>query len=324
MFTLSAPVPRPDLAARRAVISVGNLAMGGRGKTPTAACVARLLVAAGERPAILSRGYHRRRPEDGVVIVSDGRHLRADIDRSGDEPLMLARGVPGASVLVCDVRALAAAVAETTLDVTVHVLDDGFQHRSLQRDIDLVLVTPADLADRRLPFGRLRSSASALRRADAVIVDGAGAADIAPQLERFIDKASTPVFTLRRRLEGPQWLEAGGVSRPLPAPSEPVVAVAGIADPARFQRALETEGWQVAALLGFPDHHRYTPRDLARIATTAGDRVVVTTDKDAVRLLLHRPLPVAVAAVPLLVTVEPEQAFRTWLFDRLAGVRAWG
>jgi len=323
MFTLSAPVSRTDLATRRAVLSVGNLAMGGRGKTPTVACVARLLVAVGERPAILSRGYHRRQPEDGVVIVSDGRHLRADVDRSGDEPLMLARSVPGASVLVCDVRALAAAVAEAALDVTVHVLDDGFQHRSLQRDIDLVLVTPADLADRRMPFGRLRSSASALRQADAVIVDGAEAADISPQLDRFIDRAVTAVFTLRRRLEAPQWIDAGHVARPLPTPAEPVVALAGISDPTRFQRALEADGWQVATLLGFPDHHRYTPGDLARIATTAGERAVLTTDKDAVRLLLHRPLPVAVAAVPLVATVEPEPVFRAWLLDRLAGVRAW-
>lgn len=305
------------------MLSVGNLAMGGRGKTPAVACIARLLVAAGERPAILSRGYHRRLPDDGVVIVSDGRHLRADVDRGGDEPLMLARSVPGASVLVCDVRALAAAVAETTLDVTVHVLDDGFQHRSLQRDIDLVLVTPADLADRRMPFGRLRSPVRALRHADAVIVDGAEASDVVSQLDRIIDRVSTPVFTLRRRLDAPRWIAARDVSRPLPTPAEPVVAVAGIADPTRFQRALETEGWQVAALLGFPDHHRYTARDLTRIAATAGDRVVVTTDKDAVRLLLHRPLPMAVAAVPLVATVEPEPEFRTWLIDRLAGVRAW-
>lgn len=322
MFTSPAIAPRtPGLPARRAVLSVGNLAMGGRGKTPTVAYVAQMLVDAGERPAILSRGYHRRRPDDGVVIVSDGRHLRADVDRSGDEPLMLARRVPGAAVLVCDVRALAAAVAETVLDVTVHVLDDGFQHRSLQRDIDLVLVTPGDLADRRMPFGRLRSPVRALRHADAVIVDGAEAADVVPQLDRVIDRATTPVFTLRRRLDAARWVDARDAARPLPAPGEPVVAVAGIAEPARFQRALEAAGWQVASLIGFADHHRYTARDLARIATTAGGRVVVTTEKDAVRLQALRPLPMAVASVPLVAVVDPEPAFGTWLLERLAGVR---
>src|SRR5204863_5351833 len=94
------------------IVSIGNIAMGGRGKTPLVAYVARLLVAAGERPAILSRGYARRVVEDGVVIVSDGTHLLADLDRSGDEPLMLARAVPGAAVLVCEQRAIAAALAE--------------------------------------------------------------------------------------------------------------------------------------------------------------------------------------------------------------------
>ncbi|HVT49144.1 MAG TPA: tetraacyldisaccharide 4'-kinase, partial [Vicinamibacterales bacterium] len=116
--------------------------MGGRGKTPVVALLARLLAARGEQPAILSRGYRRRRPEPGVVIVSDGRRLGADLDRSGDEPLMLARLAPSAAVLVCDVRATAAAVAETTLGATVHLLDDGFQHRAMARDIDIVLVTP--------------------------------------------------------------------------------------------------------------------------------------------------------------------------------------
>jgi tetraacyldisaccharide 4'-kinase len=310
------------MVARRPVVSVGNLAMGGRGKTPTVACVAQLLVDAGERPSILSRGYRRRVPEDGVVIVSDGRHLRGDLDRAGDEPLMLARKVRGAAVLVCDVRAIAAAVAETALDVTVHVLDDGFQHRSIQRDIDLVLVTPGDLDDRRLPFGRLRSPVSALARADAVIVDGAPAADVASRLDRVITPARTRVFTLRRSLGAPWWIDARDAGRPLPSRADPVVAVAGIAQPERFSRALEADGWTVADLAGFGDHHRYTPRDLVRIADLARGRAVVTTEKDAVRLLPLRPLPVTIACVPLVVAVDPEPAFRTWLLASLSGVRA--
>ena len=161
----------PWRRSSRPVISVGNLAMGGRGKTPTVAAVAQLLVDAGERPAILSRGYGRRAPIDDVVVVSDGTHVLADLDRSGDEPLMLARTVPGAAVLVCDVRAAAAALAEARYNVTVHLLDDGFQHRSLKRDVDIVVVRPEDLRGRRVPFGRLRSSPRALARAGAVLVD---------------------------------------------------------------------------------------------------------------------------------------------------------
>ncbi len=303
--------------------------MGGRGKTPTVALVARVLLAAGERPAILSRGYRRRNPADGVVIVSDGRHRLADLDRSGDEPLMLARQVPGAAMLVSEVRALAAALAEASLGVTVHVLDDGFQHRSLVRDIDVVIVTPGDLADRRLPFGHLRSPVRALRDADAVIVDGdtAAAADVI--LADQIDPARTRVFTLTRSLGTPWWLE------PAKANPDPgtgvsvgmgrVLALAGIASPARFAHALEAAGYVVADRLSLSDHHPFTRRDLARVravvARTAVD-AVVTTEKDAMRLLPLRPLGVPVAAVPLDVSIDPPDTFRRWLLARLEEARS--
>jgi tetraacyldisaccharide 4'-kinase len=301
--------------------------MGGRGKTPVAAQVGRLLVAAGERPAILSRGYRRRRPEEGVVIVSDGRHMRADLDRSGDEPMMLARHVPGAAVLVCDVRALAAAVAESVLGATVHVLDDGFQHRSIARDIDIVIVSPKDLRARRLPFGPLRSPVSALQHADAVIVDeGDGSGDnVLHLLDERIDRTTTPVFSLRRALGAPWWIEATEPGPP-PAPADgPVVAVAGIATPARFHRALTAAGWNVAAMMGFGDHHAYRARDVRRIvaaAAAASARAVLTTEKDAMRLLPLRPLPALFAAVPLTVSVEPARIFGEWLLRRLGEVRS--
>lgn len=308
---------------RAPVVSVGNLAMGGRGKTPTVAVVARLLLEAGERPAILSRGYRRRLAEDGVVVVSDGRQLQADLDRAGDEPLMLARQVPGAAVLVCDIRAMAAAVAETRLGATVHVLDDGFQHRSLARDVDIVLVAPEDLRDRRLPFGRLRSPVSDLRRAHAVVVTGAPdeAAAAAGAIETIVDRAKTELFTLRHSLGTARWLEPSGTTGG-PAPGSEVVALAGIAGPDRFVRSLEADSWKVAGLLAFRDHHRYTRADLMRIAEAAAGRPVLTTEKDAVRLLPLRPLPAAVAVVPLVATIEPEAAFRAWLLTQVAGVRA--
>jgi tetraacyldisaccharide 4'-kinase len=295
--------------------------MGGRGKTPVVALIARMLVEAGESPAILSRGYRRRRPEDGVVIVSDGVHFRADLDRAGDEPLMLARMVPSAAVLVCDVRSLAAAVAERVLGATVHVLDDGFQHRSLRRDIDIVLVTPGDLDDRRLPFGRLRSSVSTLRRADAVVVDGADASSLHARLASLDLPAHTRVFTLQRRLGAAEPLPA---ARPWPGDDVPVLALAGIARPERFVTALRAAGWTVADTMPFADHHAYRASDIGRIAAAmreAGAQAVVTTSKDAVRLLPHRPLPFAVAAVPLVVSIDPPDAFASWLMGRLAEVR---
>lgn len=293
---------------RRPVISVGNLSLGGRGKTPLTAHVARLLVQAGERPAILTRGYARRRPDDGVVVVSDGTHLLADVDRAGDEPLMLARDGPGACVLVSENRALAGALAERLLGATVHLLDDGFQHLALARDIDIVIVTGADFTDRTLPFGRLREPIEALASADAVIADGTS--DLTPSR-----------FSFQRTIGDPVLLEP---ERPWICEDRRVVALAGIAEPARFSQALSAEGWRVVDALNFGDHHHYSPSDLSRIAAASAraGAPVLTTAKDAMRLLPMRPLLAPVAYVPLAVAVQPEAEFRTWLFDRLREARS--
>lgn len=291
------------------VISVGNIALGGRGKTPLVGLIARLLIDAGERPAILSRGYGRRIREDGVTIVSDGTHLLADIDRAGDEPLMLARAVPGAVVLVCEQRAVAAALAESRLRSTVHILDDGFQHRAMRRDVDIVAITPEDLGDRRVPFGRLREPPSALRRADALIVEGAESG--APVDGMGVSR----VFAMTRHIGNPVAVDA---LQPVPSRDAPVVAVAAIAAPDRFSRALEQAGWRVSRLLGFRDHHRYRAgdvRQIARVVQETGAAGVLTTEKDAMRLRLFRPFSFALAHVPLTVCVEPRAAFEGWLLD---------
>jgi tetraacyldisaccharide 4'-kinase len=326
---------------QRPVISVGNLAMGGRGKTPLVAEIARLLVEAGERPAILSRGYGRRVVEDGAVVVSDGTHLLADIDRAGDEPLLLARAVPGAAVVVCEQRAIAGALAEAVLDATVHVLDDGFQHRALARDVDIVVMGPADFSGRRAPFGRLREPVSALARAHAVIVDEAtdAADDLTERRDRAAASARNGQEAVARASSDARRLtraEVFGLARELgdPVPLEPergqpdldaVLAVAGIAAPWRFVRALEARGIRVAYAIEYRDHHAYSRRDVAHIAATARQRAVsavLTTEKDAMRLLPHRPLPVPMAAMPLRARVEPAAAFRSWLLARLAEARS--
>ena len=315
--------------SRRApVVSIGNLAMGGRGKTPVAALVARLLLAAGEKPAILSRGYRRRHPVDGVVIVSDGQHLVADLDRSGDEPLLMARLAPGVAVLVHEQRAMAAAVAERVIGSTVHVLDDGFQHTSLIRDIDIVIVTPDDLTGRRLPLGRLRSPVSALANADAVIVDRP-TGDARAEVARLVSDDAR-VFELERVLGAPLSLEPDrgwpGELRESAdsAKARRVVAFAGIAGPDRFADTLRASGWDVAELVAFPDHHRYERKDLDRVATAVSSTGAVgalTTEKDAMRLLRLRPLPVPIASIPLEVNVAPPAEFRDWLVARVREVR---
>jgi tetraacyldisaccharide 4'-kinase len=294
---------RPDLRRRlrHPVVSIGNLAVGGRGKTPMTACVTRLLLEMGEQPAVLSRGYGRLRRDAGVVIVRDPGGIRADLARAGDEPLMLARQLPGASVLSCSDRYTAGRLAEHHLGATVHVLDDGFQHLQLDRDVDLLIVAREDVEQpQTLPAGRLREPPDTIIVADAILA----ADDVVVEP---VD-ATPPIFRIRRS------------PLPLPPDDGAALAVAGIADPPRFFDELRVAGWKLADRLAFRDHHPYSARDvrhiLARAAATGAARIV-TTEKDAVRLLPYRPHPVPVMAVPLRVEPEPLAAFRDWLGDSI-------
>lgn len=288
---------RPGARRRlaRPVISVGNLSVGGTGKTPLVAAIASWLVAIGERPAILSRGYARTVTKRGATVVSDGTRVVADVAHAGDEPLMLARAVPGASVVVCADRHAAGLVAERTLGATVHVLDDGFQHLPLARDLDIVVTTAGTLAtDAVLPKGRLREPIQALSRASLLVVVGATEADAEAEARAY----GVPLgLGAARRLGAPI-----AVHGDLPTRDRPLVAMAGIGHPAQFVDALTADGWRVADVCAYPDHHWYTPADLSAVArrvAAAGAWGVATTDKDAVRLEPLGPLPVAVARWPL-------------------------
>lgn len=287
--------------------------MGGRGKTPLVAHAARLLVAAGERPAILSRGYARADRADGVLVVSDGDHLQADVARAGDEPFMLARQLPGVAVLVSEDRALAGRLAERAFGVTVHLLDDGFQHLALARDADIVIAAPEDLGGKPMPFGRLREPASALAAADVIVA----ADDPNDIVARYMHVSRGPVvFRLTRDVGDPVPIDGG---QPITGRG-PAVAFAGIASPQRFLKSLEDDGWLVHASFRFADHHRYQARDLDALAGAAERKpgsAVLTTEKDAMRLLALRPLPAPIAWVPLTVRVEPAQDFQAWLMDRV-------
>lgn len=278
------------------MISVGNLSVGGTAKTPMVACLARLLLERGERPAILSRGYGRRDRVDGVVVVSDGTHVLAHLDQAGDEPLMLARTLPGAIVAVSEDRYLAGVLAERCLHATVHLLDDGFQHVHLARDLDVLMTTPEEANERVLPFGRLREATGAAARADVLVVLDADAAT-----------AKTVAWTLgvSQTVGATKKLAAAGAIGAIGA--APVVAVAGIARPEQFFEMLRGEGYQVAAAIGFPDHHRYGAADVARVAAAvraAGAAAVVTTEKDAVRWDALGTLPFARVAVPLELAID--------------------
>lgn len=298
----------------RPVVSVGNLRAGGSGKTPVVAYLAQLLVARGERPAILTRGYGRPERSEAVTVVSDGSRLLAAFETSGDEPLMLARALPGVRVVVAADRYAAGRHAESALDASVHVLDDGFQHIALARDADLLLADAADLADRLLPAGRLREPLESARAADAVLVTARDERDVAHVASAL---GVETVFAVRRQIAPPLLLD-GGPARL--AERTPVFAFAGIARAERFFDDLGAAGYVLAGTTSFPDHHVYSQRDVDRIferAAAGGATAVLTTEKDAERLRRLEIGPLPLAVVPLRATVEPETAFAEWLMGRL-------
>ena len=298
--------PQSRRSLDRPVISVGNLSVGGSGKTPIVAALARMLLDMGQRPAILSRGYARRHATDGVVVVSDGNRVLAPVENSGDEPQMLARALPGVPVLVCADRHLAGRLAEKQFDATVMLLDDGFQHLALGRNVDVLVMPASDLDDAVLPSGRLREPLDAASSADCVLVPGSpeDVSRVAATFDRM------PVFRVTNHFGSLQGLDASAPSGTC------VVAVAGIARPERFFTTLRDQGFEIVRELRFPDHHWFSSDDFDRIRTIAKDAsadLVVTTEKDAVRVAPQSGW----AVLPMTAVIEPPELFSSWLRERL-------
>jgi tetraacyldisaccharide 4'-kinase len=259
------------------VVSVGNLSTGGSGKTPFVNLLGGLLKARGIRFDVLSRGYGRR--TRGVLLVDPGG-LPRDF---GDEPLLIARQLQ-APVVVGEDRYEAGRFAEARFGPQMHLLDDGFQHRGLARDFDIVLVTPEDARDRLLPGGRLREPLRSLQRADAMVLASGASAESFP----FADKM---VWRVRR----------GIVTQNVPP--RPIV-FCGIARPQNFMLQLRAAGVDPVAEAFFRDHHSYTEKDIhdllqLRQRSEAGG--FVTTEKDAVNLggYLDALAPLAVVPVKM-------------------------
>ena len=304
---------------RQPVVSVGNLRVGGSGKTPVVMALARLLVEHGQRPSVLSRGYGRPVAQDGVTVVSNGETILAGVRSAGDEPLMLARALPTVPVLVGADRYLSGRLAEEQFGVTVHLLDDGFQHFALARDVDLLVTGEEDLADRPMPAGRLREPLTVAAHADAALVS-ASYAEAAARVGRALGLAT--VFRVARTTGVPR-LVATRETVVVPS-DEPVFAVAGIAAPERFFSDIASAGWKVVGTMAFRDHHAFTRRDVARIAAAAraaAATLVMTTEKDAVRFEDTVMEGVPIAAVPLTVTIEPAVEFERWLLERVDAAR---
>lgn len=289
------------------VISVGNLTVGGTGKTPCVAFLARSLTAMGATAAILSRGY--RRQSRGRVEVSDGQQVLASPAEAGDEPWLLAHLCPGVRVVADRDRYAAGTWLAATTETTHFLLDDGYQHLRLARDLNLLLVdaTESFTNVRLVPWGRFREPLSALARADAVIVT---------RSDRSFDRPAL-VETLRRHLRPGvpiffAWHELTTLS-PVQAPlggspsvwrredlrHRRVAAFAGIAHPEQFFTDLRAADAEVVLTRSFPDHHRYREaelEELSRQAEIAGAETILLTEKDAANL---PPAWIAPSSLPL-------------------------
>ena len=298
------------------VISVGNLSTGGTGKTPFTIALARLLLDEGMHVDVLSRGYGRRGTAAQRVDPA------GSAERFGDEPLLIARAT-GVPVYVGAQRWQAGELAEREAGAKtgVHLLDDGFQHRQLARAIDIVLVNSDDLADSLLPAGNLREGLQALRRASVLAVaDGDDSALKRLEKMGLGTRQSQPVWRYRREMVVPQIPES--------IRSQPMVAFCGIARPEQFFAGLA--GFNVVASRAFPDHHFFSPADMAmlrKLAQSTGAGALLTTAKDFVRLGEWGTTPVAstpdlatpIFAVDLEVVFEDGAGIATWLGDALGG-----
>lgn len=294
------------------VVSVGNLVVGGSGKTPIVAMLAALLRDAGYAPAILSRGY-KRRGHAALVVVSDGRRIMADVETSGDEPQMLARRATGVVVVVSADRYEAGSVARQQLGANVMILDDGFQHLQVARTVNLLLLSPDHLTERVLPAGRLREPLDAAHRADALLVPtDMDPTSVARQVGIERAFGVTIEYLPLRRVKP----FAATVSRP----PQRVATLAAIARPERFAAAVRALGYTVLQEFTFRDHHWFTPADIQKVETVAcqaGVDAIVTTEKDAVRLEQVVTGSIPVVYLPIEARVEPPDTFRTWLLERI-------
>jgi len=286
------------------VVGIGNLSTGGAGKTPLTTALAQALTIRGAHVAVLSRGYGRA-SRSAARVDPDGCS-----EAFGDEPPAMAREA-GVRVYVAAERYEAGRLAEeewTACEpLCVHLLDDGFQHRQLARDVDILLLDRRDWGDCLLPAGNLREPRSAFRRAHAIAIPAGE-----PELESELRAQgwAGPVWRLHRHME-------------VPRVDGPVIAFCGIARPGQFFAGLETAGLHLAGRMAFADHRPYSSRDIDRLldaARSVSAAALMTTEKDRVRLgalaqRIAEKLPLQTAR--LRIEIEDAGAAIGWLWDRI-------
>ncbi len=278
------------------VISVGNITVGGTGKTPMVALIAEMLLEKGERVGILTRGYGRENSKQ-KVLVSDGERILCEAKQSGDEPLELARKLAGKAVIVADADRVSAGIwAREKFGITTFILDDAFQHRRVKRDTDIVLIDATNPFGNRktLPFGILREPLENLKRADSIIITRANLAenieDLKSQIRKYTSHCS--IYVSENRISNLIDLREFLTAQPETGNQKPEtgnrsLAFCALGNPNNFYEQLRRENFDLVSTQTFSDHHFYTARDIAELtekAAKSGAEILLTTAKDAVKL----------------------------------------
>lgn len=297
------------------VISVGNITTGGTGKTPLVEFIARTAAADGHNVCILTRGYGRENPEQRV-LVSDGHTVMANARSAGDEPRLLSENLLGIAAVISDANRFAAgqwAIAE--LGSEVFILDDGFQHLQLARNLNVATIDATNPwgAGHLLPRGRLRESRRGLSRADCIVITRADQVEDLDSIILEIRKVTgdRPLFISSMRVRALSQLDKNSIQPGGLAVGTQVATFSAIGNQRSFKTLLQKQGYDVVAVSEFPDHHRYAQRDVKNIiqeAKAAGAKALITTAKDAVKLReLSFELPCYVLEIEL--CLEEDAAF---------------
>lgn len=269
------------------VVSIGNLSIGGTGKTPAVIFIARHLLDLGYKVGVVSRGYGRR--SSGTILVSDGERILANSDDAGDEPYLIASQLTPVPVLVDEDRHRGAAIMIGRFEPDVLILDDAFQHRGLTRDCDIVLLDASSpLSDYHLfPYGVLREHFGALKRANLVVWTRVDSRSPLPRLKQRVADLGIP--QIHSEMEVNRQLIEAATGEMIPAEQlqgKRILAFCGIAKPLSFYHALIKLGLEPETVRYYPDHYHYSSDDMAYLSglTEENRLTVVTTEKDVVKL----------------------------------------
>ena len=272
----------------RPVISIGNITTGGTGKTPLVEWVSKTLAARGKKVCILTRGYGRKDPHL-QVIVSDGYSILASPNEAGDEPYLLATNLKGLAAVISSADRIAAAhEAINDFGSDCFVLDDGFQHLRLARDLNIVTIDATNPwgGGTLLPYGRLRENPEGLSRADCLVITRCDHVENLEPLRNEITRLAgeRPIFHSQMRTSRVTSLKNGTGTLASPAR---VAAFCAVGNPTSFFERVRHSGYEQASGTSFPDHHSYSQAEIdsiARSAQEAGATALITTAKDAVKL----------------------------------------